>query len=365
MSAKPITRDPEHKNAVAAMHAVKYRISGDVVNKATRDLPDDQRSEIRWLHNYGASNNLSLEDLGDLLKKQGGGTYSKDSVYQLLTGRRTDSGASIAPMCEAISRVRKIIESRASIRKAEFIETSLTKRVWKFCDAALMFQRIAFIYGHSQIGKTTALEEYARTHNHGQTVYVRMPTRGQMGEFTKRLAIAMRISPGLKEWQIKQRILDAFDDRMLLIVDQCHECFRSYYSDRALSSLLFAMEIHDLRKCGLVMAGTTDFELGMHDDRHKDTMIQLLKRGFPKPLRLGDKPTRKNLEEFARFYGLDPAAGDTLDFQSDTIRDYDLGVWLSYLTIASRLAAKQSKVMTWEHVHQAKATFDALGGEIK
>jgi hypothetical protein len=358
--------DPKHENATAAMNSIKYRISGDVVNRATTDLADDERSALRWLHSFGAERNYSLEEIASLLKQDSGKPYSRDSVYQALTGRRTESGASLAPIVAAIQRLRKIEEARAGANRAPFIETTLTKRIWKICETALNFQRIAFIYGASQIGKTTALEEYQRTHNHGETIYVRMPARGSLGEFTRWLAKSLRISMNLKEWQIKERIFAAIDDRMLLIVDQCHECFRSSnHGDRSISSLLFLMEIFDRCRCGIVLIGTTEFERGVQDSRFAGTLRQLTRRGLPKPLRLPDKPTPDNLAEFAAAYGLPPATDKALQLQSDTIRDHDLGIWLTTMQAGQKIATKRKEPMSWHHVTAAHAAFLNIAGEGK
>ena len=356
----------KHENATAAMQAMRYRIPGDVVNKATATLADDERSALRWLHSFAGERNYSLEEVASLLKQDSGKPYSRDSVYQALTGRRAESGASLAPFVSAIERLRKIEDARAGSNRAPFIETTLTQRIWKICETALNFQRIAFIYGSSQIGKTTALEEYQRTHNHGETIYVRMPARGSMGEFTRWLAKSLRISQGLKEWQIKERIFSAIDDRMLLIVDQCHECFRSSnYGERSIATLLFIMEIFDRCHCGIVLIGTTEFEKGITDSRFAGTLKQLTRRGLPKPLRLPDKPTADNLAEFAAAYSLPPATDTALALQSDTIRDHDLGIWLTTMQAGQKIAAKRKEPMSWKHVTSANAAFLNIAGEGK
>lgn len=361
-----LPEDNKHENATLAMQAMRYRIPGDVVNKATAALDDEERSALRWLHSYAGERNYSLEEVASLLKQESGKPYSKDSVYQALTGRRAESGASLTPFVAAVQRLRKIEEARSGANRAPFIETVLTKRIWKICETALNFQRIAFIYGASQIGKSTALEEYQRTHNHGETIYVRMPARGSMGEFTRWLAKSLRISQGLKEWQIKDRIFSAIDDRMLLIVDQCHECFRSAnYGERGIASLLFLMEIFDRCKCGIVLVGTTEFERGVMDSRFAGTLKQLTRRGLPKPLRLPDKPTADNLAEFAAAYGLPPATEKALSLQTDTIRDHDLGIWLTTMQAGQKIATKRKAPMTWDHVIAAHAAFLSIGGESK
>lgn len=361
----PTTTTP-HKDlspAVAAMSARKFRIPGDVVNKATVELPDEQRSAIRWLHDFGNSRDHSMDELGSLLKKDSGQAYSGASVYQTLTGRRGEAGASLEPFCKAVERLRKLEAARGRAQRAPFIETRLTKRIWTLCQAALNYQRIGFLYGDSQIGKSTALEEYQRQNNHGQTIYVRMPTRGTMESFIMVLAEKLRINPQLKTVILKQRIINAFDDRMLLIIDQCHEGFRSTYGDRGLSALLFTMEIFDLRKCGVILSGTGAFEKGMNDPKYAETMKQLIRRGFPKPLKLPSKPTADNLNDFANFYGLEPATGVALALQDQIIADHDLGIWLTTLQAGNNVASKKNEAMTWDHVIRANLGFLKMAGE--
>ena len=362
----PPAATEKHENATLAMNAIRYRIPGDVVNKATSTLADDERSALRWLHSFAGERNYSLDEVASLLKQESGKPYSRDSVYQALTGRRSESGASLAPFDAAIERLRKLEDARAGANRAPFIETTLTQRIWKIFETALNFQRIALIYGASQIGKTTAGIEYQRTHNHGETIYVRMPARGSLGEFTRWLAKALRISQGLKEWQIKDRIFSAIDDRMLLIVDQCHECFRSSnYGERSIASLLFIMEIFDRCNCGIVLIGTTEFEKGITDSRFSGTLKQLTRRGLPKPLRLPDKPTAENLNEFSAAYGLPPATDAALALQADTIRDHDLGIWLTTLQAGQKIATKRKEAMSWKHVISANAAFLNIAGEGK
>lgn len=352
---------------VTAMSRMRMRIPGDQVNLATADLPEDQRSAIRWLHAYAVDANLTHEELAALLKKEDGQPYSKDSVYQSLTGRRASSGASLAPFVAAILRLQKITTERSGAARAPFIETPISRRISKVCEAALTYQRILFMYGDSQIGKSRALLEYTRTHNHGQTIYVRMPTRGTLGEFIRALARVLRIGSLQRDFQIKERIFQSIDSNMLLIVDQCHECFRGKYSNAGLASLLFCMEIFDRSECGLVLSGTGDFEKGMMDNRNAEEMKQLLRRGFPKPLRLPAKPDRKSLDAFSSHYGLPPATthAEGLALQTEIIKEHDLGIWLTCLQSGARIAKKANESMTWDHVKLAHAGFLKMAGEDK
>jgi len=361
--SEPITvpaLQPGQTNAIEAMRHQRMKIPGDLVNQATQELADKPRSALRWLHSHAVDANLSLEELAAMLKKPDGTTYSRDSVYQALTGRRTESGVGLDNFVEAIERLKIIIEERKTIIRSGFVETTLTRRIWKICDAALTFQKVMFIYGPSQIGKTTALEEYARQHNHGQTVYVRVPTGGTVSEFSKWLAVSLRISPQLNEFQLKERIFKAFDDRMLLIIDEANECFSGHYSDRSIRTLNFCREIHDRRKCGLVIAGDRTLEREIKSGLHKEQLEKLGLRSLA-GLRLPDKPSAENLNTFAACYRLEPATGDALTLQTTVIRDSGLGKWCTLLMAASRMAAKQKGArLSWRHVLEAHRAIQKL-----
>jgi DNA transposition AAA+ family ATPase len=346
----PPAQAENHENAVVAMHDQKFKLPGDVVNKATAELPEEQRSLIRWLHAYACDRNLSMSDLAAKVR------YDNSTLSRVFRGVYSGNYSDV---CAAISRFKDLEEKRSTIRRAPFVTTSLSRRIFKILEAALTFQKVAFIYGESQIGKTTTLEEYQRMHNHGETIVVRMPAGGALGNFLKELAIALRISPEQKEWQLRQRIKRSFDDRMLLIVDQAHECFRSQYSNRSTLSLLFVMEIFDYAKCGVVIVGTRTLRHELEAGRNKDILRQLGLRSLA-GLQLPDKPSATNLNEFAAHYGLPAAEGEALMLQSEIIRDQGLGKWCTVLQAASRIAAKEGKKLTWAHVIRADAGLKSL-----
>jgi DNA transposition AAA+ family ATPase len=359
----PAEKSLAHIHGPEAMNALKNKIPGDLVYKATQDLTDRQRNLIRWLFDFSITKNFSTAELGAMLKKEDGSPYSHDTVYQTFTGRRMQSGASLENFCNAIERLQKMEDTRAGTERASFIETALTRRIWKFCRACLAYQRLGFIYAESQVGKTTALTQYAKEHNHGETIYVRMPARGALGKFIRHLCKALRISANLSMWQMEERIFEAIDSRMLLIVDQCHESFRAQKIGGNAAVMLFILEIFDRCNCGIVLAGTGDFERGMMDKAHADEMQQLIRRGIPKPLRLPSRPTTRDLNDFAAYYGLAPASGEALVLQTEIITKHALGVWLTILQSGGRLATKRKETMTWAHVQDAHAGFLAMAGE--
>lgn len=349
-----------HNDGPESAASRRFRIAGDVVNRATAGLPDDQRSALRWLHSYASERNLSLEEIASQIKKPGGEAYSRDSVYQALTGRRSDQNASLAPLTSAIVRLRKIVEEQGTVQKVDYVHTNLSRRIWKICDAALTFNCVNFVFGESQIGKTKSLEEYARQHNHGQTIYVRMPDSGTLGDFVRWLAKSLRISPQQhNEWHLKERLVSSFDSRMVLIVDEAHQALAYSWGRGGLRTLGFIREIHDRSGCGVVIAATNVMDEMMTEGAYKKMLRQLGLRRLV-TYQLPDKPTRKNLDEFADAYGLDPASGEALELQTAVIRDDGLGRWCKILQGASRVAAKSGRKLSWAAVLHAHAAICAL-----
>lgn len=344
------TRKPDTENATTAMHDQRFKVPGDVVNRATADLPDEQRSLIRWLHSHAAETNLSLKQVAERIR------YDDSTLSRVFRGVYTGN---LGDVCAAIARMKDLVEKRATIKRAPFVTTSVSRKIFRVCETAHTYQKVAFIYGESHIGKTTALEEYARTHNHGETVYTRMPTGGNLGHFIREIAKSLRISRELKEWQLRERIKGAFDDRMLFIVDQAHECFRTQFPTRATLALLFIMEIFDQAKCGVVIAGTKTLRDEFETGKASGILKQLSMRSIAS-LQLPDRPTRSNMAEFAAFYDLPPAEGEYLELQDSVLNTEALGKWCTILQAASRVAAKQNQKLTWAHVTRAYDGLKAL-----
>jgi DNA transposition AAA+ family ATPase len=327
----------------------RWRIPGDAVNRATSDLQDDQRSAIRWLHAHCAEHDLSLDDAGKLIR------YDPSTVYRLMHGKYEGN---LDNVCREIQSARRLIEERHKGRRIGFIVTALARKIWRVCDAALEFQRIAFIIGESQIGKTAAVLKYRDDHNHGSTVYVRVATGGGIAYLLADLAVALRFSPQQKEKELRRRVIDSFDDRMLLIVDEVHQCVISSRG-QSVRTVEFIRELHDATACGVVLCGTQIFDREIETGRFAGILKQTNRRRLVK-LRLPDLPSRKDLDTFAAAYDLPPAEDADLALQSAVLRDEALGMWLCLLRMAAKLASRDAKKLTWAHVHRAWAGLRSL-----
>lgn len=368
---------PAANPSAASATIVRFRIGGDVIAKVCEQLGAEQRAAIKWAAAYCRQRNLSPEEFGSQLTQPGSDRpYSGDSVYQAFTGRR-DLG-SLERFCEAVDALRKRVEETDSRNsRGLFVETRLTQAIWRTCRAAYERHKLSFIFGSSQIGKTTALARYAERHNHGETVLVRMPTRGTLGDFLQELAIRLGVGTHAAVYRDKRRrIIECFDDRTLLIVDECHQCLES---DRGLSTLDFCREIWDRRKCGLVLCGTDVFRAGLRT--HKK-LRQLWLRGY-RPLQLPEVPSQADLREFSRAFKLSEAPDQERIYEIDgadaegkrrvlevranprklqdaVVGSFGLGRWVAILEDAADLAADAGARMSWGLVVAAHYNFERL-----
>ena len=229
-----------------------------------------------------------------------------------------------------------------------FVETGLARRIWKICDSALIYNSVAFIYGDSHIGKTFALQEYARRNNHGQTKYIRMPARSGTQMMMKELAASCALSRDCAFEKLRERVLRALDGNNLVIVDEIHQTFVSYHSHQLLGCLELLREIHDRTGCGMVLVGTNVFRDELQKGLHKTMLEQLKRRGIFE-LQLPAVPPRRDLDMVAKAYGLAPATGEAEALQDLIIKTSGLGKFTKYLMAASRMAAKAGQKTSWQH----------------
>ena len=372
-----ITASRDYQNVMMPNNR-RFSIPGDQVRKAIEDLPNEQRDIVWWYYKWCHKHDFTRLELGATLKKPGGaGFYSHDSIIQLLTGGRIRRGENIDPLLDAIVALRKVEEHRDSQVTSGFIDTRLFREIERRCLKALHRQRIMFIFGDSQIGKTESLLEVQRRHNHGQTVYVETPTGGGVGGFIYALAKQFSIptKAGYRS-SLRERVIESFDSRMLLIVDEAHRCLRPG-SMAGIEVFSFVRELWNRRKCGIVFSLTNEGRDQFLHGPHAAHLAQLWRRRIT-PLQLPNVPPDDDAALFAQAYGLAPATDDAvaiqvtltdehghtqtrkhsdqpLRLQRETLKKEGLGVWIGILQDAADMAREQSKKISWGAVIKAHA----------
>lgn len=326
------------------------RINGTKVLEATASLEADLRNPIVWLHSYYWDTEQGLDTVARKIGYDGG-TLSK--VF------RGCYEGSLPDVVAAIVKFRALLTDRASVNKVPFIRTELFKIIEESLNALRTYQKMGFLYGESQVGKTTCLKKYSEMdeYNHGRTVYVEMPVGGTFTAFATALARKIKISPNQRTGELPQMIMDHFKDDMVLIVD---ESSRAAVGGRQTSKTLdFIRAIYDHSQCGVLLCGTNIFRDQMANERMEPFLRQMHRRVLFRR-QLPDRPSRADLNAFAGHYELPAATGEAYVLQKETIARHGLGVWLTTLTAASRMATNKRQAMTWEHVIKAHAFLKRL-----
>lgn len=373
---------PAGSPAIAAepgriIRAPRWGIATDVATKATEALPDDQREALRWLQRYGASSNLSRTEVAERLTKPGGGTYSADSIYQALTGRRAQQGANLQPLCDAIASLRRRLRETHAEPTDGFVETPITRAIFRLCRAAFTRHHIGFVFGPSQIGKSVAITEYAHRHNHGETQLVRMPTGGSRSAFIAELAERLGLPGRKRDDDTRRRIFDSFDEHTLLIVDEAHQGLMSP-TGAGMLTLEFIRELHDRRRCGVVIVAT---EVLLGALQTNKILNQLWRRRKPGAvLNLPTSISEEVLEQFSELRGL-PACPDRTvrvqyedltgqktfaanpsEIRRQVVNEGGLGSWCKLLEDAEDLAKASGGRVSWGRVLVAYCQARAMEG---
>lgn len=355
-----------------------FSIAGDTVRKSVADLPESDRAAIIWFHGWCSRNIHGRAGLDRTLKKPDGSFYSADSIVQLLSGGRMRRGENIEPLITAITTFRKIEGERETMVSSGFVETDLFLEIERRCLKALKRQRILPIYGDSQIGKSASLREVQRRHNHGQTLYIEVPDTGSYGALLEAIAHELNISVSSNnQRQLKQRIVDAIDGNMLIILDEAHRFFGGNRRSSGLLALSFVRELWNKCQCGMVLSMTNEGRDEILTGRWKTQLQQIWRRRIT-PLQLPAVPPARDLDKFALAYGLAPATDELvkvtltnlegrelkhtdspLRLQNELVASEGLGVWISILQDACDMAQEQSRPVTWGAVIKAHAQAQA------
>jgi len=324
-----------------------FNISGDIVKGALREMikvkkaTQEQVDLIWWFFSFARSKDWSV--------KQAAGELSVDytTLHRVL---HNEYGAKLDNFCAKIQRYKKLAVERATIADVSFVETKTAKNIFQVCDAALFSQTIAFIFGDSQQGKTTALEEYARRHNHGQTKYIRLPASGGVQIVAKEIAKACFVSHKSCFEKLRDRIINSIDNKNLLIIDELHQCFTSYNKASTIKVLEFIREIHDRTQCGMVLCGTHVLKDEIEHGKIAKLAEQLRRRGIIK-MELPKRPPKTDIDKIAASFGLSAPSNDSTEYDiiKGMLQHSGLGMYVKFLQAASSMANKQKTKLEWKH----------------
>lgn len=327
-----------------AAHQVRAAITQAVVRG---QLSEEDGEEVFWLYSYAQEYHLKEADLAAKM-----GTYDKNTLYQVFRGsygvQKDGKYSSWANIIKAIRAFKAAEIEEMKKKNIGIIETEVKKTVFQACTAALNDGMPAFIYGASQIGKTTALMEFQRLHNHGRTVYLRMGSGWTRARLVRELAL--RFGNGVKAtkcWALEDAIFGSLTRYNLLIIDEFHLALETCTEASSKAIMEFIREVYDRTGCGLVMSATKVGLAGLEGGRNQMLFDQLRRRGVVRVV-LPDSPPTRDINTIARSFELTLPTGDVLAGIKRLIKERGLGVFIKYLQKAYALSKAKKEPLSWD-----------------
>ncbi|MFI3243055.1 MAG: AAA family ATPase [Akkermansia sp.] len=300
-------------------------------------LTQEEGGEIEWLRGYRNSSKISVTELA---KNIG---YSATVTRRALNGNYT---ADMQSFCAKVREFRATIQARALTgQEVGFVHTQVALDVIAAANAARVDKKVIMVRGVSQIGKSTAIKEYAEA-NSASVVLVRMPTNPTACKLGSRLCAAVGCSNPRGDEDAMQALKKRITPNMLVIVDEFHQAF--YAGVRGVRGAVeWLRELKDETDCGLLLALTELPDVDLSGSRVKGMLEQLNQRG--QTVRLASTPSKKDVRLIAEHYGLGEPSNDVWAIITKLGRENAFGKLMYRFKLAQRSAKANECTLTWDY----------------
>lgn len=193
--------------------------SPDDVRAALKDHDEEIVRQFLLLHKYAQEHNLGVSALAH----QSG--LPSSMISQGFNG---DYPGDYAAVAQRIQTFFWRLEQKALYGGLRgFVETSLSRTLWRVFEKTRIIRRIQIIQGPEQVGKSRAAVEYTHRNNTRRTIYVKLAggSKSGCGDFIWTLADSLDISYTIKLREKRLRICHALEPCDLVIVDEAHLIF--------------------------------------------------------------------------------------------------------------------------------------------
>ncbi len=339
-----------HSDADPAPEATMSRdiinIPDNVLQRGTRDYDQRDQDDLQWLFSYATQ---ELDGSRIRLCEE------VDADWTTIT--RIASGTYGAAIANFMVKVRDLkARVMASAGATGFIDTMVSRKIHDVLDYALAGDikggKIVLITGSSRRGKTEAIQEWCRRNNHGRSVYVDAPESGGMRALLYEIAHATRVNKGRKTSDLRERVIDSFNRRRILIIDEIARLIPKGREPKIVE-LEFLRRLHDKTGCALALVATPVFEHLVDTARLHDYLEQLVGR-IEDPLQIPRLVYRQECRDILKAFD---AAGDDralLDLAHQIANGTGkLGVLFALLRQAASLAKRKGVPISHAHLQAA------------
>lgn len=359
-----------HSEETNMQPAEQLSIPGDALQAGiNRQNNMEHRELLQWFYYYMAEKDWSMAQAA------GEVGVSTTTLSRLFNGKYCGENGIILPppasMLAAIRRMRELDKVDSMKKSAGRIKTPTVGRIWTICRKAWEQRKIAFVFGEPQIGKTEALKWFRDENNHGNTIYVDLNAATGVQDIYKCFAKALKLGYSSPS-RLKDRIFDAINERMLIIIDEFHQITFAYRKGSSCAMVHAIKAIHDICRCGMVICSTNIGRKEVESGHDAKLCSQLLKRGTIQ-LQLPNAMPIEDVRAIVEAYKLDFPAfrrGELWkNFQPgckghEYCHDIACERGINYLILCLQdgniIASKQNRALQWKDFERAHETYTAL-----
>ena len=301
-------------------------------------IKKEDGAELEWLRGYMEEKKLSVAQLARELK------YSETVTRRVLNGNYS---ADMEAFLGQVRDLRATVTARSITgEEVGFIPTQVAHEVMMAAQAARVDRRVIIVRGVSQIGKTTALRQFA-AENAASTIMVRMPTNPSSFKLGGRLCAAAGVNTPTSDEDAMTQLCKRLNQNSLLIVDEFHQAL--YSGVRGVRGAVeWLRELVDEVGCGLLISMTQLPDVDLSSNRIKGMLVQFNQRG--QTVRLAEMPSKKDVRMIAGHYGLTGEPGkDIWAVISKLGRENAFGKLIYRFKLAARSAALSGEKLTWDY----------------
>lgn len=334
----------------SGMSADTINIPDNVIQSGVAGYDQADQDDLLWLVGWARSELAGSRDrLCEKLEKDW------TTIWRVLTGKY---GASIESFMEGVRDLRRRV---AESGDTGFVETIVSKRIFDLLDYALAGDvnggRIVMICGKSRRGKTEAVREWCRRNNHGKSVYIDAPESGGLRALMYEVAERTGVNKGRKTADLRQRLIDSFNRRRILIVDEVIRMMPQRWGTRPVE-FEFLRRLHDTKRCAIALVATDLVSHEMQDGQLKAYFEQMWGR-VVQPLYLPPEVRRDEARDIVQHFNA-RASEDLVSTALKIAREHGkLGVLFEDLRIAAAFAKRRGQALSAEHLTIAHKRRDA------
>lgn len=326
---------------------------------------------LNWLIETGRTEKWTLTQASEKIG------YSVSTLSKLLSDKRDGTQNQVV---SSIAEFRRAYNANTLVADIPFVDTSCSERIMAAISYAREYQEIVSVVGNSQIGKTTACEEFKRredfiarqTGRESNVIFIRIPTAPSALRVTGMISNALGLGKKLRYEKMLDRIKQVITPRHVIICDEIHQVCMA--AARGIKTIETLREIYDECRCGMVFVGTNVWGRTLDGKSSHGTikwhgmpmswegiLSQTILRGIN--VQLPGTLTYDDQKRVWESFGLSEPDKTALAVVQHIVANYGMGRYVKRMRAGATTAAKAGEPYTWRYFLAVHKQLETLAGK--